>query len=181
MVLHPGVDVLHPKLQTSGPGTTHAMESRSIRGLVLKGTRMSKAMKAQGGTRKRTGRLRRAGAVFPLRVAAQAPPGPIRPAGDSGDLGTAPSRPAAQPETVVPDKKQLFASWKLNLDQSDDAQDKMREARHTGADNPAGSPGGGGGNGTGIHLGGVGSPFPGGGGGGNGGGNPRTGGSRNGT
>ncbi|MFZ3217747.1 MAG: hypothetical protein WA192_16935, partial [Candidatus Acidiferrales bacterium] len=73
------------------------------------------------------------------------------------------------PEMAVPDKKQLFASWRLNLDQSDDAQDKMREARGTGADNPANPPGGGGGNGTGIHMGGIGSPYPGGGGGGNGG------------
>jgi len=81
---------------------------------------------------------------------------------------------------AVPDKKQLFASWKYNVDQSDDAQDKMREARHTGVDNPVGAPSGGG-NGTGIHMGGIGSPYPGGGGGGNGGGNPRNGGSKNGT
>lgn len=121
-------------------------------------------------------------ATFPRGAAAQAPAGPIRPAGDSGDSHAGPSGPSVQPEMVVPDKKQLFASWKFNVDESDDAQDKMREARGTNADNPA-NPRGGGGNGTGIHMGGIGSPYPGGGGGngggGNGGGNPRNGGSKN--
>jgi hypothetical protein len=134
----------------------------------------------------RTWRLARAAAVcamlcgvcagFPARLAAQAPPGPIRPAADSGDSGTASSRPPAQPEMAIPDKKQLFASWKYNVDESDDAQEKMKEARGTGVDNPA-NPRSGGGNGTGIHMGGMGSPFPGG--GGNSGGNPRNGGSNN--
>jgi hypothetical protein len=119
-------------------------------------------------------------AAFSSGAAAQAPAGPIRPAADSGDSRAGSSGPAAQPEIVVPDKKQLFASWKFDLEQSDDAQDKMREARGTNADNPA-NPRGGGGNGTGIHVGGIGSPYPGGGGGsgGNGGGNPRNGGSKN--
>ena len=115
-----------------------------------------------------------AAAVFPLRLAAQAGPGPIRPAASSGDSHTVSSGAAAAPDMVIPDKKQLFATWKFNVDESDDAQDKMREARGTGADNPAnprGGNGGGGGNGTGIHMGGMGSPYPGGGGGGNGGGN----------
>ena len=120
--------------------------------------------------------------AFPRGAAAQAPPGPLRPAADSGDSGTASSRPTVQPEMVVPDKKQLFASWKYNVDESDDAQEKMKEARGTGVDNPA-NPRGGGGNGTGIHMGGIGSPYPGGGSGGNGGGNgsgyPRNGGSKN--
>jgi len=109
---------------------------------------------------------------------AQAPAGPIRPAADSGDSGTTSSRPTVQPEMAIPDKKQLFASWKFNVDESDDAQEKMKEARGTGVDNPA-NPRGGNGNGTGIHMGGMGSPFPGGGGGGNGGGNSRNGGSNN--
>ena len=123
-------------------------------------------------------------AIFPRGAAAQAGPGPIRPAGNSGDSHAGPSGPATQPEMVVPDKKQLFASWKFNMDESDDAQDKMREARGTNADNPA-SPRGGSGNGTGIHMGGMGSPYPGGGGGngggngGSGGGNSRNGGSKN--
>src|SRR5271156_7205941 len=120
-------------------------------------------------------------AVLPPGAAAQAPPGPIRPAADSGDSRATSSGAAVQPEMVIPDKKQLFASWKFNVDESDDAQDKMREARGTNADNPA-SPRGGSGNGTGIHMGGMGSPYPGSGGGSNGGGNggsnPRDGGSK---
>jgi hypothetical protein len=122
-----------------------------------------------------------ASAILPSIAAAQAPPGPIRPGGDSGDPRAGSSGPAVQPEMAVPDKKQLFASWKFNVDESDDAQDKMREARGTNADNPA-NPRSGGGNGTGIHMGGIGSPYPGGGGGnggGGGGGNPRNGGSKN--
>jgi hypothetical protein len=114
-------------------------------------------------------------ATFPRGAAAQAPAGPIRPA-DSGDSHAGSSGAAVQPEMVVPDKKQLFASWKFNVDESDDAQDKMREARGTNADNPA-NPRSGGGNGTGIHMGGIGSPYPGG--GGTGGGNPRSSGSKN--
>jgi hypothetical protein len=120
-------------------------------------------------------------AMFSSVAAAQAPAGPIRPAGDSGDPHAGSPGPAVRPEMVVPDKKQLFASWKFNVDDSDDAQDKMREARGTNADNPA-NPRSGGGNGTGIHMGGIGSPYPGGGGGnggGGGGGNPRNGGSKN--
>jgi hypothetical protein len=116
-------------------------------------------------------------AAFPREATAQAPAGPIRPAADSGDPHSGSSGVAVQPEMVVPDKKQLFASWKYNVDESDDAQDKMREARGTNADNPA-NPRGGGGNGTGIHMGGIGSPYPGGNGGGSGGGNPRNGGSK---
>jgi hypothetical protein len=118
--------------------------------------------------------------VFPHRLAAQAGPGPIRPAAGAGDSRVGSSGPAAPPEMAIPDKKQLFASWKFNVDESDDAQDKMREARGTGVDNPA-NPRSGGGNGTGIHMGGMGSPYPGGGNGGNGGnggGNPRNGGSK---
>jgi hypothetical protein len=120
--------------------------------------------------------------AFPHRLAAQAGPGPIRPAASSaGDSHAGSSGPSEQPEMAIPDKKQLFASWKFNVDESDDAQDKMREARGTGADNPA-NPRSGGGNGTGIHMGGVGSPYPGGGGNGGGSGNgngyPRNGGNK---
>src|SRR5580704_5913507 len=153
---------------------------------IIQSTRMSKAMTTFDTTMCRTWRLTRAAAVgamlcavcaaLPARLAAQAPAGPIRPAADSGDSGTTSSRPTVQPEMAIPDKKQLFASWKFNVDESDDAQEKMKEARGTGVDNPA-NPRSGGGNGTGIHMGGMGSPFPGGGGGGNGGGNPRNGGS----
>ncbi len=120
-------------------------------------------------------------AIFSSGAAAQAGPGPIHPASNSSDSHEGSSGPAVQPELVVPDKKQLFASWKFKVDESDDAQEKMREARGTNADNPA-SPRNGGGNGTGIHMGGMGSPYPGGGGGnggGSGGGYPRNGGGKN--
>ena len=159
---------------------------------MIDSTRMSKTMTTLDRTIPRSWILMRAAtlgamlcavcASFPLGAAGQAPAGPIRPAADSGDSGTVSSRPAVPQEMAIPDKKQLFASWKFNVDESDDAQDKMREARGTNADNPA-NPRSGGGNGTGIHMGGIGSPYPGGGSGGNGGGNgngyPRNGGSKN--
>jgi hypothetical protein len=189
--LHPGVIFLHPNWKASGFVPVCAIEKICLRDPMVQSSRMSKAMRTLNMTMRTTWTLARVAAVgailcsacvvFPVRLAAQAPPGPIRPGADSGDSGTASSRPTVQPEMAVPDKKQLFASWKFSADESDDAQEKMREARHTGVDNPAGAPGGGGGNGTGIHMGGIGSPFPGGGGGGNGGGNPRNGGSKNGT
>jgi hypothetical protein len=119
--------------------------------------------------------------AFPHGAAAQAGPGPIHPAPQSGDSSAGTSRPEVPAEMAIPDKKQLFASWKFNMDESDDAQEKMKEARGTGVDNPA-NPRSGGGNGTGIHMGGMGSPYPGGGGGnggGNGNGYPRNGGNKN--
>lgn len=109
--------------------------------------------------------------ALPNVLSAQAAPGPIRPAESSSE-----SQPVAgtssRTEPHVPQRKDLFGYWRLNVDDSDDAQEKMKEARNDGS---VGSPrgggnGGGGGNGTGspIHIGGMGSPFPGGGGGGNG-------------
>jgi hypothetical protein len=188
--LHPGVIFLHPNLKTGDLVATRAMEMSYFREATIQGT--SKTMSRLNTTMRRMWTLTRAAAVsatlcgaclaFSRGAAAQAPPGPLRPAADSGDSGTASSRPTVQPEMVVPDKKQLFASWKYNVDESDDAQEKMKEARGTGVDNPA-NPRSGGGNGTGIHMGGIGSPYPGGGSGGNGGGNgsgyPRNGGSKN--
>ncbi len=156
-------------------------------------TRMSEAMSRSNAMTPGSWRLARTAAVvamlcascmvLPCGAAGQAAPGPIRPAPQSGDSSAGTSRPEVPAEMAIPDKKQLFASWKFNVDESDDAQDKMREARGTGVDNPA-SQRGGGGNGTGIHMGGMGSPYPGGGsggsnGGGNGNGYPRNGGSRN--
>ncbi len=98
---------------------------------------------------------------------AQAGPGPIRPApGSQGDSTGAPR--AAVDEPKPPDRKDLWGSWKLDVAQSDDAMEQIKEAKTTGA---VGSPrngggnGGGGnpnGNGTGIHMGGGASPFPGG-------------------
>jgi hypothetical protein len=76
---------------------------------------------------------------------------------------------------VMPQRKQLFGFWRLNVDESDDAHEKLKEASNDGS--VASPRGGGGGNGGsqpgGIHIGGLGSPFPGGGGGG---GSPRRGG-----
>jgi hypothetical protein len=62
----------------------------------------------------------------------------------------------------VDPRKTLAGFWKLNADQSDDAQKKLEEARQTRAGSAGGSGGGPGGRG------GVGFPFPGGGGGRNG-------------
>lgn len=153
---------------------------------------MSKTMSTLNLTMRRIWTLTRAAGVgvtlfaaclaFPHGTAAQAGPGPIHPAPQSGDSSAGTSRPEVPAEMAIPDKKQLFASWKYNIDESDDAQEKMKEARGTGVDNPA-NPRSGGGNGTGIHMGGMGSPYPGGGGGnggGNGNGYPRNGGSKNG-
>jgi hypothetical protein len=73
-------------------------------------------------------------------------------------------------EPAMPQRKQLFGFWRLNVDESDDAHEKLKEASNDGnVASPRG--GGGGGNGGGgqpggIHVGGMGSPFPGGGGGG---------------
>jgi hypothetical protein len=182
VALHPGVIFLHPNLQAGEAEAACAIEMNCLREPTRQSTRMSKAMRTLHVTMSRTWRLTGAAAVgailcgtcatLPARLAAQAAPGPIRPAADSGDSGTASSRPTVPAEMAIPDKKQLFASWKYNVDESDDAQEKMKEPRGTGVDNPA-NPRSGGGNGTGIHMGGMGSPFPGGG----GGGNPRNGGS----
>jgi hypothetical protein len=189
-VLHPAGIFLHPYWQVGHFAAVQLLAP------MIQSTRMSTTMKVMRtfNTSPNTARnpartlartvaiaamLCGACVIFSGGAAAQAPPGPIRPgAGDSGDSHAGPSGPATQPEMVVPDKKQLFASWKYNVDESDDAQDKMREARGTNADNPA-NPRGGSGNGTGIHMGGIGSPYPGSGGGSGGGGNPRNGGSKN--
>jgi hypothetical protein len=95
---------------------------------------------------------------------AQAGPGPIRPApGTQGDSTGAPR--AAVDEPKPPERKDLWGTWKLDIAQSDDAMEQIKQARTTGA---VGSPrnGGGGGNGnpnsTGIHMGGSQNPFPGG-------------------
>jgi hypothetical protein len=108
------------------------------------------------------------GVVFcPTAVRAQAGPGPIHPAPSSGgESGGAPRAAADEPKP--PDRKDLWGTWKLDVAQSDDAMQQIKDAKSTGS---VGSPrtGGGSGNGspngnnTGIHLGGPASPFPGGG------------------
>jgi hypothetical protein len=170
---------LHPNVKRGDLIAACTIEINCFREPMKQSTRMSKPMSTSNMTLRRILTLTRAAGVgvtlcaaclaFPRGATAQAPAGPIRPAAESGDSSAGTSRPAVQPEMAVPDKKQLFASWKFNV-----------EARGTGVDNPA-NPRSGGGNGTGIHMGGMGSPYPGGGGGGNnGGGYPRNGGSKNG-
>ena len=102
----------------------------------------------------------------PGAARAQAGPGPIHPAPSAaGDSGGAPRAAADEPKP--PDRKDLWGTWKLDVAQSDDAMQQIKDARTTGS---VGSPrtGGGSGNGspngnnTGIHMGGPASPFPGG-------------------
>ncbi|MGA6961962.1 MAG: hypothetical protein WBY24_16680 [Candidatus Acidiferrales bacterium] len=117
--------------------------------------------------------------AFPACLRAQAGPGPMRPPEASADTTQPAAGPAARvEEPAVPQRKQLFGFWRLNVDDSDDAHEKMKEASNEGnVSSPrgggGGNGGGGNGNGTGIHLGGMGSPFPGGGGGNGGGGSSR--------
>jgi hypothetical protein len=108
--------------------------------------------------------------AFPRVLRAQASPGPMRPPDSSPDTRQPASGPTARPDAPAPpQQKQLFGFWKLNVDESDDAHEKMKEASNDGnVTSPRGGGGGnGGGNGpgTGVHIGGLGSPFPGGGGG----------------
>lgn len=116
--------------------------------------------------------------AFPGMLRAQASPGPMRPPDSSPDATQPASGPAVRPaEPAAPQRKQLFGYWKLNVDESDDPHQKMKEASDGGSvTSPRGGGGGnGGGNGpgSGVHIGGLGSPFPGGSGGG---GSPRRGG-----
>jgi hypothetical protein len=113
--------------------------------------------------------------AFPRPTSAQASPGPMRPGGESSSDVTEPGTRAVAraEEPPMPERKQLFGFWRLNVDESDDAHEKLKEASNEGS---VTSPRGGGGNGGnggssgpgGIHIGGMGSPFPGGGGGGGG-------------
>jgi hypothetical protein len=112
--------------------------------------------------------------AFPNVMHAQAAPGPMRPPDESSspDATQPASGPTMRPEEVaVPQRKQLFGYWRLNVDESDDAHEKLKEASNDGnVASPRGGGGGGNGGGQpgGIHMGGMGSPFPGGGGGGGG-------------
>jgi hypothetical protein len=118
----------------------------------------------------------------PRITLAQAPPGPMHPVEHStGDDPTGygevtvrhkPPRPAY--------KTDLAGVWKFNQDDSDDIIEKLKEARQgsggrdDGSNNGQNSPRQ---NNGGIHMGGMGSPYPGGtgsGGGNNGAGNPRS-------
>lgn len=107
--------------------------------------------------------------AFPNVLRAQASPGPMHPPDESSspDAAQPASGPTVRPEApAMPQRQQLFGFWRLNVDESDDAHEKLKEASNDG--NVASPRGGGGGNGGGqpggIHIGGMGSPFPGGGG-----------------
>lgn len=137
-------------------------------------------IKARGAKLLAMGALLGAGFIaFPNVSHAQASPGPMRPPDESSspDATQPASGPTMRPEEVaVPQRKQLFGFWRLNVDESDDAHEKLKEASNDGnVASPRGGGGGGNGGGQpgGIHMGGMGSPFPGGGGGGGGGGSSR--------
>jgi hypothetical protein len=92
--------------------------------------------------------------ISPLRLHAQAPPGPL-PAAQPKDDERAPN--TEQPRELKPaTKESLKGSWKLNIDDSDDAHKKMEAASTSQNNGPYGGNRGGG-------MGG-GSPWPGGGG-----------------
>jgi|HubBroStandDraft_6_1064221.scaffolds.fasta_scaffold32094_4 hypothetical protein len=97
------------------------------------------------------------------RVKAQAPPGPLPP---SHPLPPPPPAPPPKKKPEVAARKTLAGFWKLNADESDDAQKKLEEARQTRAGSGAG-PGGGPGGGSGGSGGrvSIGFPYPGAGGG----------------
>jgi hypothetical protein len=96
------------------------------------------------------------------RLFAQAPPGPMTP---THPLPPPKPAPPAKKKAEVPPRKTLAGFWKLNMDESDDARNKLDEARRTkagGGNDPGGSGNPGGGNGrVGVGF----PPIPGGGGG----------------
>jgi hypothetical protein len=102
-------------------------------------------------------------------LSAQAPPGPMTPT-----VPLPPPKPAPPPKKKpqIAPRKTIAGYWKLNTDESDNAKNRLDEARrtkaHSGNDpNGTGSPGGSGNPGSGTgRVGGIGfPPFPGGGGG----------------
>jgi len=81
--------------------------------------------------------------TVPGFVRAQSPPGPL-PQVESKDAPPAPARP--QPP-LPPPRQSILGAWKLNRDDSDDAQKKLQEARggeSQGRGGGGGYPGGGG-------------------------------------
>lgn len=88
------------------------------------------------------------------RVPAQAPPGPLPP---SHPLPPPPPPPPAKKKPVVEARTSLAGYWRLNTDESDNAQQKLEDARKT----TAGPGSGGGGPISGPRVG-IGYPYPGG-------------------
>ena len=122
--------------------------------------------------------------AVPQRAAAQAPPGPMHPAAQSnsndptgyGDVTVSHRKPPRPAYTT-----DLAGVWKFDQDDSDDILEKLKEAREGSGGRDDGNNGNGQNsprsNNGGIHMGGMGSPYPGGtgsGGGNNGAGNPRS-------
>ena len=69
--------------------------------------------------------------AWPSAARAQAGPGPIRPApGTQGDSTGAPRIAADEPKP--PDRKELWGTWKLDVAQSDDAMQQIKDAKTTG-------------------------------------------------
>ncbi|MGC2706424.1 MAG: hypothetical protein WA361_18045, partial [Candidatus Acidiferrales bacterium] len=69
--------------------------------------------------------------AFPNVLHAQAAPGPMRPPDESSttDSAQSASGSATRPEEpLMPERKQLFGYWRLNVDESDDAHEKLKEA-----------------------------------------------------
>jgi len=125
-----------------------------------------------------TGVLACACIASPLSLYAQAAPGPIHPPAADSQSSDGSAAPPPPPVKQYPAQKKenLTGSWRINPDESDDARQKIEQARNRGGtNNPnAGNnpyPGNGGGNGPYGRPGnspypGSGSPYP-----GNGGGN----------
>jgi hypothetical protein len=124
-----------------------------------------------------TGALACAFIASPAPLHAQAAPGPIHPPVDSQSSDGSSAPPPPPVKQYPPQKKEnLVGSWRINPDESDDARQKIEQARNrSGSNNPnTGNnpyPGNGGGNGPYGRPGnspfpGNGSPYP-----GNGGGN----------
>jgi len=99
-----------------------------------------------------------AACIIPVRLRAQASPGPMAPA-QPQPPAQAPEQAKPKPQLTPEQLRNLAGSWKLNRDQSDDARKKIQEAR---TENDGGGPYGGHGGG---HPGGgyPGGGYPGGG------------------
>jgi hypothetical protein len=76
--------------------------------------------------------------LFPGRLLAQAPPGPLPP---SHPLPPPPKAATAKKKPEVESRSTLAGFWKLNKDESDDPKNKVEDARHS-KDEPDGRMGG---------------------------------------
>jgi len=84
--------------------------------------------------------------AIPQRLGAQAPPGPLPPPPESeGRPAERAPQPVAKPKPQLPPRTTLAGPWKLNTDDSDDPQRKVRAAEESTSGNSTGNrfPGGG--------------------------------------